>query len=289
MSVQALIHWIERQPALRLVFAEADQAHVLQTEPRPLLELVLVLRGRFTLEVGALKQEVGPGDIAWINAHHGNRAELAGTNARYACVSLDVSEREEFRQFARQPVLELMRGPRLEWSVQAFGEVVRWHRATADPLRDIMLKAGLIRLLGNLALARDAPGGATRPARLLRALAIIDQNSADPTLSIDAIARAAGVSHSTLRRMFLEHLKMAPIEYLQDLRLARAHDFLAKTALGVKEIAAQVGYADPLYFSRAFRRRYGRPPSALQQFKRKPELNGASPRRGGGDSKNRSF
>ena len=32
----------------------------------------------------------------------------------------------------------------------------------------------------------------------------------------------------------------------------------------VKEVAARVGYEDPLYFSRLFRRRRGVPPSALR-------------------------
>ncbi len=261
-TVKDLIGWLDRQSAVPLVFAEAEQADVLQTEPRALLELVLVLRGRFVLQVGKRERELEPGDVAWINAHHGNRADLAGTEARYACVSLDVGGREEFRRFGKAPVLEVMRGPSLEWSANAFGEAVRWHRATADPLRTTMLKAALIRLLGNLSLAGESPEGATRPARLQRALEVIDARSADPGVTIEDVARTAGMSNSTLRRMFIEHLKMTPIRYLQDLRLARAKDFLARGIFGVKEVAAKVGYADPLYFSKAYRRKFGRPPSA---------------------------
>jgi Transcriptional regulator containing an amidase domain and an AraC-type DNA-binding HTH domain len=260
-TVPGLIAWIDRVKNVPIVFAEADQREVLQTEPRPLLELVLVRRGRFQLEVGELRRPVEPGDVAWINAHHGNRAELAGTGARYACVSIDVGGREEFRRLGRAPVLELMRGPSLEWSEEAFGEVVRWHRSPAEPLRETMLRASLIRLLGGLSLAGEAPEGAARPARLQRALAVLEARSAEAELTIDEVARAAGMSNSTLRRMFVEHLAMTPVQYLQDLRLARARDFLAKTSLGVKEVAARVGYADPLYFSKAFRRKFGRTPS----------------------------
>lgn len=260
-TVNDLIGWLDRQHVVPLVFAEVDQAEVLHTEPRALLELVLVVRGRFALRVGDRERELEAGDVAWINAHHGNRAELAGTGARYACVSLEVGGRAEFRRLGSAPVLEVMRGPSLEWSANAFGEAVRWHRATADPLRTTMLKAALIRLLGNLSLAREALEGATRPGRLQRALAVIDAHSADAELTIEDVARAAGMSNSTLRRMFVEHLKMTPIEYLQDLRLARARDFLARGTFGVKEVAARVGYVDPLYFSKAFRRKFGRPPS----------------------------
>src|SRR5690606_37998084 len=88
MAGRDLTGWLDRQTAVPLVFAEAEQGEVLQTEPRALLELVLVLRGRFVLRVGDRERELEPGDVAWINAHHGNRAELAGTGAKYACLSL---------------------------------------------------------------------------------------------------------------------------------------------------------------------------------------------------------
>ncbi len=277
-TVKDLIGWLDRQSSVPLVFAEAEQADVLQTEPRALLELVLVLRGRFVLHVGKRERELGTGDVAWINAHHGNRAELAGTGAKYACVSLDVGGREEFRRWGKGPVLEVMRGPSLEWSANAFGEAVRWHRATADPLRTTMLKASLIRLLGNLSLPGETPDGATRPARLRRALDVIDARSADSGMTIEDVARAAGMSNSTLRRMFVEHLKMTPIRYLQEVRLARARDFLARGTFGVKEVAARVGYADPLYFSKAFRKKFGRAPSDYGLWTTGPRTTDHGPR-----------
>lgn len=264
-----LIQWLEQVRTVPLAFAEADQADVLETDPRPLLELVLVVRGVFTLEVGKVRQEVGPGDVAWINAHHGNRANLADSGARYACLSLEVGHRREFRAFGRRPVLEVMRGPSLEWTWEAFSEAVRWHRATDDPLREPMLRAALVRLLGNLAVAGERAAGVTRPAPLIRALAVLERNSAEADLTLETVARGAGVSGSTLRRLFVEHLKMTPIDYLQSLRLARARDLLAKTSLEIKEVAARVGYADPLYFSKAFKRRHGVSPSQVQGGRRK--------------------
>src|SRR5690606_9450015 len=109
--------------------------------------------------------------------------------------------------------------------------------------------------------AGETPDGATRPGRLRRALELIGARSADMGLTIEQVARAAGMSNSTMRRKFVEHLKMTPIGYLQDLRLARARDLLARGTFGVKEVAAKVGYAEPLYFSKAYRRKFGRPPS----------------------------
>lgn len=89
----------------------------------------------------------------------------------------------------------------------------------------------------------------------------MNERSEDPTLAVADVARTVGVSLSTLRRMFSAQLGTTPMAYLQSLRLNRARDLLAKTGLEVKEVAARVGYADALYFSKAFRRAHGQSPS----------------------------
>lgn len=55
---------------------------------------------------------------------------------------------------------------------------------------------------------------------------------------------------------------MAPMEYLRKCRLERAASLLAEGSLNVSEVAAKVGMRDPLYFSRAFKARYGMAPTA---------------------------
>ena len=51
---------------------------------------------------------------------------------------------------------------------------------------------------------------------------------------------------------------------LIDLRLRRATDFLTRSTFSIKEIAALTGWSNQLYFSAAYRRHYGRPPSAVR-------------------------
>lgn len=260
-----VVNWLQGCARVPLVFAEAEFGGVLHTEPRPLLELVLVVRGTFMLDVGTRHEPLQAGDVAWINAHHGNHADLADNDAVYACLSLDVSGEPALRAWGRRPLLRIFRGPSPTWSREAFREVVRWHRAPDSELRTAMLRAGLIRIIGHLADREPDDFGASLEARLARALALLDARSDDPELTIEDVAREAGVSLSTLRRIFAEGLGVTPMAYLQTLRLNRARDLLAKTTLGVKEVAARVGYADALYFSKAFRRAHGRTPSEVRQ------------------------
>ena len=79
---------------------------------------------------------------------------------------------------------------------------------------------------------------------------------------ITQLAAQAGMSESYFFRSFRRRTGQTPRAYLARIRLDRAQALLRCSSLTVAEVARQVGYADPLYFSRAFRRAFGRPPSA---------------------------
>jgi AraC-like DNA-binding protein len=56
------------------------------------------------------------------------------------------------------------------------------------------------------------------------------------------------------------------MEYFNRLRIQRACELLNNTALSVQEIGQTVGFSDPYYFSRAFKRIIGASPN---QYRRK--------------------
>ena len=70
-----------------------------------------------------------------------------------------------------------------------------------------------------------------------------------------------GVSRSYLHRAFRAAFGCAPGAYLTDYRLDRASQLLRHSTLSVGAVAASVGFSDPFYFSRLFRRRMGLSPS----------------------------
>lgn len=72
----------------------------------------------------------------------------------------------------------------------------------------------------------------------------------------------AGVSPNYLRRQFQVGLSCHPGSYLQRLRLREARYLLRTTDLPQKQIAALVGYSDPLYFSRLYRSFWRHAPGA---------------------------
>jgi AraC-like DNA-binding protein len=101
---------------------------------------------------------------------------------------------------------------------------------------------------------------------LTRALAFIEANCSRASLNVDEIVAAVGVSRATLYRLF------APLEgvasCIRAARLERARAMLSDpdTSGTIASVAYRCGFADPLYFSRAFTDFFGFRPSNLRPF-----------------------
>jgi len=63
-----------------------------------------------------------------------------------------------------------------------------------------------------------------------------------------------------LRDLFRQQMHMSPNRYLTMLRMRAARYFLRDSSQSIKEIAGRVGYPDPQYFSRTYRKFWGRSP-----------------------------
>ena len=85
----------------------------------------------------------------------------------------------------------------------------------------------------------------------------------DKPLQLSSVADECKVSASYLSRLFSEHLDSTFIDYLNRYRLQRAKILLKENDVSIKEISYLVGYQDPNYFSRIFRKYMGVPPSDL--------------------------
>jgi AraC-like DNA-binding protein len=80
----------------------------------------------------------------------------------------------------------------------------------------------------------------------------------------------AGVFHYSpkhLNALFKQATGTPLLQYVSALRMQKARELLASGAMLIKQVAEAVGIHDPLYFSRKFRRHFGRPPL---EFTRRP-------------------
>lgn len=89
--------------------------------------------------------------------------------------------------------------------------------------------------------------------------------------TVDALARAAGVSRSALALRFTELIGESPMHYLTAWRMHLARQILRESRFTIPEVAARVGYNSEAAFNRAFKRHAGIPPGLwLKEDSRQP-------------------
>ena len=100
-----------------------------------------------------------------------------------------------------------------------------------------------------------------RYSRMIReAVRYIDENYDNEDISRNMVAEAANISPNHFSSIFSQEMGMTFIEYLIQKRMERARYLLRTTTLRSSEIAYQVGYRDPHYFSFMFKKTQGMPP-----------------------------
>jgi AraC family transcriptional regulator of arabinose operon len=80
-------------------------------------------------------------------------------------------------------------------------------------------------------------------------------------MTLAVLADQSRLSASRLSHLFRQQLGMTPQQYLETQRLLRAQQLLARTAHSVGEVAAQVGFENPFYFTLRFKRQTGLAPT----------------------------
>ena len=85
---------------------------------------------------------------------------------------------------------------------------------------------------------------------------------------IDEYANLCGINKSYFYKLFKQWSGVSPNEYRNRLRLSEAKDLLAHTGFSVCEIAQKVGFDDPYYFSRLFKKAIGVSPLRFRKIKK---------------------
>lgn len=93
-----------------------------------------------------------------------------------------------------------------------------------------------------------------------RALDLIEERYTED-LSLERVASDLSVSSSHLSRLFTKYIGLGFAECLSRLRIDKAKAFLAAGRASIKEVASIVGFHDPAYFARVFRRICGESPA----------------------------
>ena len=249
------------------------------TEPARYLhdhELVLVTKGSCGVEMDGSRLSLTPGDYLIIPPNHCHTT-ICQRSVFRTCIHFDWLPRPGparkliWSYAPRRPSgKDIAAAPRfvpqsvyqgrfsLGGPVPGLLETIFYRWQSRTPHGVATARAGFLELLAHLILHQknpDAPTPAQTHFQLARSVkSLLDSNI--PTGSgIQELLGSLGFSYAHLCRIFHAAFGLTPVEYRNAARLEQAKTLLRDTSLTIAEVAYRVGFQDPAYFTRQFRKR----------------------------------
>ncbi|MBK8806631.1 MAG: response regulator [Bacteroidales bacterium] len=108
----------------------------------------------------------------------------------------------------------------------------------------------------------DSQLPASQDDKFLEAVvSLIEANLKEPHLTVEFVAKEIGISRAQLFRKFKAIVGQAPVEFIRNIKLRSAAQMLKTGNWRVSDVAYEVGFTDPQYFSKCFQKEFGVLPS----------------------------
>ncbi|CAL65027.1 hybrid sensor histidine kinase/response regulator transcription factor [Christiangramia forsetii] len=96
---------------------------------------------------------------------------------------------------------------------------------------------------------------------LQKLIKVIQENIDGESLNADFISKEMGMSHSVVYKKIKAITGMTFIEFVRDFKLKMAKELIAEKGFSVSEACYRIGYSDRKYFSKLFKKKFGKNPS----------------------------
>ena len=93
---------------------------------------------------------------------------------------------------------------------------------------------------------------------------LLETNLDNETFGVAQLARAAYISECQLYRKVKAETGKSTVAFMRSFRLRKGKELLRSSDLSVTQVAFEVGFNDPAYFSRSFSREYGVSPKGVR-------------------------
>ena len=228
---------------------------------QPFDSLFYLIKGSFSCSFGGREELIREGELAVFDRHT-QMSRRAHEHISFLYIKFSAKNEGSFpiksgvfRELSERELFDLTK----------LTELSERRTKMSLALREHYLNDLLISLLlsgegeGTAAQATELPSALDLPISYMR-------ENLESKLSLDEIARAAGMSQSSLENKFRELTGRSAYEYLIGLRIDRAKHLLTETSLPVSDIARRCGYENQFYFCNAFKKQTGTTPSEYRKI-----------------------
>lgn len=239
----------------RLFVYEAELYNLAQPFMRKHFCMHLAFRGNAVLQVDGKRYPLAPGTLFFTQPHQSY--ELVDSDKfTYLYITFD--------GLGAAPLLEQFGISKERFVFPNFGHLTEFwmnsiRRANPGNIQ-VLTESVLLHTLSFIE-KNDKPQDVRVSREFDEILQYIHNNFADPELSIAKTADIFGFSKKYFSALFAKNMQTNFTDYLAEIRIKHATDLLQQNKLSVSELAEKCGYADPLYFSKVFKKITGVSPS----------------------------
>lgn len=230
--------------------------------------LLYVLKGSMKVPLDQAVHTAGPGTVLLFPPHYRYRYSYRGAEPLlYFFVHFTGSYAEQLlRECGFSPLPCLIQTKNQAQISEQFHRLFEEFE-TPEPFRKKILACVLEQLI--LTVAQSAY--ATKEEQPLERSMGMIHASYQQKLSIPMLAQLENLSNSHYIALFRQQNGVSPNAYIIGLRMQNACELLHNTDMSVKQIGIQVGYEDPFFFSKLFKRHMGMSPQKYRTASRTPQ------------------
>lgn len=246
-------------------FPDALGHYMERPEGCPQTIFILCVRGKGWVNAGGRKHVITPGHLVTLlpNRPHSYGSDegwtiywvhAAGDRTGYFTTLLE--------QRGLLPVMEV---PSYLKMIPLFEEMLEHLSMGYSSGHCLVTMMALGHLLAGLVTdGRSIGANSSAEQRVRMAVANLRANWQRP-ISVSALAAACNLSTSHFSGLFKKLTGYPPLDFYLHVKMQRAAEMMDNTNWPLKRIAMEIGFADPLYFSRVFRRIYKLSPSEYRR------------------------
>jgi AraC-like DNA-binding protein len=227
--------------------------------------IVFVVNGNVNYEVDGSAITLTRGDV--LITHPGTTR--FGSNGPHpphqkysAHFVLDLPEQHSSRHLCEMSGYTLFKTRKFEYFRQRF--ILLYNNwIDKSPLYEFTCQGGMIDLYGSLLMELRRHGIPAHKQLVASKIEMYIQDHFNEEIKISQLAELVHLSPNYVTTIFREAMGQTPIEYMHQLRSSVARDLLLSTDMKITEISEYLGYCEPTYFNRIFKKMTGQPPSAF--------------------------
>lgn len=275
---EKIVHGTQDFP---LAFYHVDQEHPRYEMPfhwHKETEIIRILSGSITIYLNEEAFHACSGDILWINQgvlHGGTPADCV-----YECLVFDAAALLMASSVCRR-YLNLLTGKKAEIRpffssdesfVRPLADRLFEYAKKGTPGSELATLGALFELFGtiyeNQYFVSESENEIPDPDKihvLKPVLEYIDHSYMQP-VTLEELAKLAGMSPRYFCRFFDSYIHRTPIDYLNFYRIERACHFLSTSSWSITELAYRCGFNDSSYFVKIFKKYKGITPKQYQKM-----------------------